>query len=1116
MVQERVLSFVPSVLVLDGAQWYVISRHVHAASLTAEQHLGRAKDVSEFVKHGQSEATIEIELQRNAQLRMNPVLTRTIKRESNKSTYMINGQAKSGKTVMELAKSFNIQIDNLCQFLPQDRVVEFAQLSPVELLHSTQLAAASEEMIEHHEDLKKLRRRQQEVLGENKGDREQLANLENRQEMQRGDVERFQERAQIKKRLGWLESCRPVAQYQAAKKTADEAKTRQRQLEKELKDLHQEVGPALKRVDEKHKYAKHVESVKKERQRTLENAEKQVKNIVEKIEVQDTKMKEADTNYEAEKKGVKTKTDDQKRTRQVIARIQRQMEEEPEPFDPRAMNDEVNRKTARQRELENNMQDITDQGKTLRQQGLRKRADAEQAGQQIQALETENGRQENKLKEFSEETFTAWQWIKDNQDLFEKRVYGPPIVECSLKDPRYADAMESILQQNDFKIITAQTFNDFRTLQQRLPKLKTASGRFLHDFSLRQCSIDSLDQFRPPVSDEQLHQFGLERWALDCLSGPATVVAMLCNDKFLHQVGFASKDISQTQLDALMSSPISGCVAARTNYRFIRRREYGTAGQSANARPLNPAKHWTNQPVNEGEKARLQRIVNEARSDVAQIKSELREMGTQQKEMEAEKNGLVEEVKTLRADKDARQTAMSAFKALPARLTSHEDNLVQIEEAIAGAKARCRTIQGEKDTALILKSEATIQYAGFVTGLRALHQKLLEAEMMHIEAVSDFETLKSRNQEVHDMLEAKKLEEKEAQETSKKKITEARGLVVSCKALSDESRSLQAAGDDGLAKILQSITQSSGGPNALEADIDSEKARLEIMIGSGSEGMLREFEKRAKIIEELRGRLQAFSAQQEELVQVINEHRSHWEPVLDKLVERISEAFEESFRRIGCAGQVTVHKASSDDPEDGPDNGLDFANWSIHVSVKFRESEPLSLLDSHRQSGGERAVSTIFYLMALQSLSRAPFRVVDEINQGMDPRNERMVHGRMVDIACGDDSGSQYFLITPKLLSGLKYRKGMRVHCIVSGENMPDASREPEKKVDFAAWVQRARELGIGIGMKGTRKVDSGVHLGSSFEADDGVDGSPAPTEGGPDDLYGVSRSQSRVASVGA
>jgi chromosome segregation ATPase len=103
-----------------------------------------------------------------------------------------------------------------------------------------------------------------------------------------------------------------------------------------------------------------------------------------------------------------------------------------------------------------------------------------------------------------------------------------------------------------------------------------------------------------------------------------------------------------------------------------------------------------------------------------------------------------------------------------------------------------------------------------------------------------------------------------------------------------------------------------------------------------------------------------------------------------------------------------------------------------------RENEPLSVLNSHRQSGGERAVSTIFYLLALQDLAQSPFRVVDEINQGMDPRNERMVHERMVDIACKENT-SQYFLVTPKLLPGLKYHEKMKVHVINSGEHIPVA-----------------------------------------------------------------------------
>ena len=50
-----------------------------------------------------------------------------------------------------------------------------------------------------------------------------------------------------------------------------------------------------------------------------------------------------------------------------------------------------------------------------------------------------------------------------------------------------------------------------------------------------------------------------------------------------------------------------------------------------------------------------------------------------------------------------------------------------------------------------------------------------------------------------------------------------------------------------------------------------------------------------------------------------------------------------------------------------------------------------------------------------QDLQHSPFRVVDEINQGMDPNNERRVFSRVVKNSCGPDR-KQYFLVTPKLL----------------------------------------------------------------------------------------------------
>ncbi len=74
----------------------------------------------------------------------------------------------------------------------------------------------------------------------------------------------------------------------------------------------------------------------------------------------------------------------------------------------------------------------------------------------------------------------------------------------------------------------------------------------------------------------------------------------------------------------------------------------------------------------------------------------------------------------------------------------------------------------------------------------------------------------------------------------------------------------------------------------------------------------------------------------------------------------------------GCHGQVSV--CSFIDPP------FPFLSINTNNSSPHSENEELQRLNAHRQSGGERAVSTIFYLMALQSMAQSPFRVVDEIN----------------------------------------------------------------------------------------------------------------------------------------
>ena len=101
--------------------------------------------------------------------------------------------------------------------------------------------------------------------------------------------------------------------------------------------------------------------------------------------------------------------------------------------------------------------------------------------------------------------------------------------------------------------------------------------------------------------------------------------------------------------------------------------------------------------------------------------------------------------------------------------------------------------------------------------------------------------------------------------------------------------------------------------------------------------------------------------------------RAEWTPKLRRLVETINENFKRNFAAIGCAGEVRLR-------EDPGGDCLDL--WKLEIWVKFRAATDMHILDAHRQSGGERSVSTMLYLISLQELTRAPFRVVGRDQPG--------------------------------------------------------------------------------------------------------------------------------------
>jgi structural maintenance of chromosomes protein 5 len=291
----------------------------------------------------------------------------------------------------------------------------------------------------------------------------------------------------------------------------------------------------------------------------------------------------------------------------------------------------------------------------------------------------------------------------------------------------------------------------------------------------------------------------------------------------------------------------------------------------------------------------------------------------------------------------------------------------------------------------------------------------MEVELQLLEAKSELDRMKESHTDILNRLRQQELEVKKLQEARVRALKEAKqiGADVQRANLSAEEIEIR---NEFLRREDRSI-------EVLDNEVQSTKTRISLM-SNLDPTIIQEYEDRQEKIRQVTDKLESLQNGFQELADEIEQIKGQWKPQLIDLVKEINNAFGDNFAKINCVGEVSVYEDE------------DFSQWAIHIRVRFRENEQLSILDSHRQSGGERAVSTIFYLMSLQSLAKSPFRVVDEINQGMDPRNERMVHERMVGVACAENT-SQYFLITPKLLTGLKYHRRMMVHTIYSGATMP-------------------------------------------------------------------------------
>ena len=207
--------------------------------------MARAAKLEGFIRHGCKKAHIEIELKGDPE---NYTIRRVF--EGNSSTWTVNGMSASNQVVKELVESLNIDTDNLCNFLPQERVPEFAALTKKELLEKTMLTVGGKDMLEQFSALCQLRKKETKMQDDVREMETQIQNLQQRNVGIQAEVQRYQQREEILQRIRLLERKKPWVEYSHYRDFFMNIKEQRRQALPGLTELRDRCAPMREEYDQ--------------------------------------------------------------------------------------------------------------------------------------------------------------------------------------------------------------------------------------------------------------------------------------------------------------------------------------------------------------------------------------------------------------------------------------------------------------------------------------------------------------------------------------------------------------------------------------------------------------------------------------------------------------------------------------------------------------------------------------------------------------------------------------------------------------------------------------------------------------------------------------------------
>uniref|UniRef100_A0A8C5JXA5 Structural maintenance of chromosomes protein 5 n=1 Tax=Jaculus jaculus TaxID=51337 RepID=A0A8C5JXA5_JACJA len=920
--------------------------------------MGRADKVGFFVKRGCSRGMVEIELFRASG---NLVITREIDVTKNQSFWFINKKPATQKIVEEQVAALNIQVGNLCQFLPQDKVGEFAKLSKIELLEATEKSIGPPEMHRYHCELKNFREKEKQLETSCKEKTEYLEKMIQRNERYKQDVERFYERKRHLDLIEMLEAKRPWVEYENVRQEYEAVKLIRDRVKEEVKKLKDEQIPMTNRIEEIERLRHNFEARIKEKAADIKETSHKCKQKQDMIERKDKYIEELQQALTVKQNEEHDRQRRISNTRKMIEDLQNELRntENCENLQPQidAITNDLRRVQDEKASCEGEIIDKRRERETLEKE-------KQSVDDHIVRFDNLMNQKEDKLRQRYRDTYDAVLWLRKNRDKFKQRVCEPIMLTINMKDNKNAKYVENHISSNDLRAFVFESQEDMEIFLKEVRDNK-------------KLKVNAVIAPKNSYADKVIQETRLKQ-------------IYTAEEKYVLKTSFYSNKVisSNTSLKVAQFLTVTVDLEQRRHLEdqlkeINRKLQIVEAGLIALRDTNRHLEHKDN--------------------ELRQKKKELLERKTKKRQLEQKISSKLGSIKLMEQDtcnlEEEERKANNKIKETnvqKAKLVTELTSLVKICTSLHMQKV---DLILQNTTVISEKNKLDTDYMAISSQLRVTEQHFLELDENRQRLLQKCKELMKRARQVCNL----SAEQAVPQEYHTVSI-----------------------------KIYNASVAFQDLPNTLDeidALLTEERSRASCFTGLNP-SVVEEYTKRETEIQQLTEELKGKKVELDEYRENISQVKERWLNPLKELVEKINEKFSHFFSSMQCAGEVDLHT----------ENEEDYDKYGIRIRVKFRSSTQLHELTPHHQSGGERSVSTMLYLMALQELNRCPFRVVDEINQGMDPINERRVFEMVVNTACKENT-SQYFFITPKLLQNLPYSEKMTVLFVYNGPHMLEPNR---------------------------------------------------------------------------